>query len=147
MAAPIVVPRPVVRPSMLRSRASRSVVGATASCANPENTTSPMRVSASWFFTNSRTAASAAVSRLGETSVEHMEPDTSSARMIVESEIGTSMLTWGRAAATPSSASAASTSANGTCRFHAARLGAAARISATLECRTACLRRRRCCQT
>ena len=123
------------------------MVGATVSWANPENTTSPMRVSASWFFTKSRTAVSAAVSRLGVTSVEHIEPDTSSARMIVESAIGTSMLTCGRAAATPSSASAPSTSANGTCRFHAARFGAAARISATLEWRTACLRRRRFCQT
>ena len=44
MAAPMVVPRPVVSESMARSSGSRSVVGATASCANPENRTSPILV-------------------------------------------------------------------------------------------------------
>ena len=46
IAAPIVVPRPVVSVSMACSSGSRSVVGATATCANPENSTSPMPTSA-----------------------------------------------------------------------------------------------------
>ena len=45
IAAPIVVPRPVVRESMALIRSSRSVVGSTASWAKPEKTTSPIRVS------------------------------------------------------------------------------------------------------
>ena len=45
MAAPMVVPRPVVSESIARSSGCRSVVGATASWANPENRTRPMLVS------------------------------------------------------------------------------------------------------
>ncbi len=47
MAAPIAVPRPVVTASSSVSRASRSVVGGTASCAKPEKMTKPTFVSSS----------------------------------------------------------------------------------------------------
>ena len=92
-----------------------------------------MLVLESCAWTKSRTAACAAVSRLGSTSVAHIDPDTSSARIRADSETGTSTLTCGRAAARPSAASAASSSATGTCRRQADRRGAAARIRATLE--------------
>ena len=147
IAAPIVVPRPVVSVSIAWSSAARSVVGATATCAKPANSTRPMRVSPSCACTKSRTAVWAAVSRLGSTSVAHIDPETSSARIMAASETGTSTLSRGRAAASPSAARAASSSATGTCRFHAARRGAAARISATLEYRTARRRLRRSCHT
>ena len=46
MAEPMAVPTEVVSPSIAPMRALRSVVGGTASCAAPENTTIPMRVPA-----------------------------------------------------------------------------------------------------
>ena len=145
MAAPIVVPRPVVTASSVLSRSLLFVVGATASWANPENRTSPIFVSSPCVSTNFRTAACAAPSRFGSTSVAHMEPETSSARITVELEIGTSVRTCGRAAATPSSPRLAMTSATGTCRRQR-RLGpTAVRTSATFEWRTAAGFRRRVC--
>ena len=54
---------------------------------------------ASWARTKSRTAACAAESRLGSTSVAHIEPDTSSARITAAPDTGTSVLICGRAAA------------------------------------------------
>jgi hypothetical protein len=92
MAAPMVVPRPVVTASMARTSGSRSVVGATATCAKPENSTRPIRVLGSCVWTKSRTAACAAVSRLGSTSVAHMEPDTSTARISATLEYRTACL-------------------------------------------------------
>ena len=66
IAAPIVVPRPVVRPS-IGAAAARPCwsSGATASWANPEKTTRPILVPSSCVSTNSRTAACAAASRFG----------------------------------------------------------------------------------
>jgi hypothetical protein len=113
IAAPIVVPRPVVTAASSASRASRSVVGGTASCAKPEKMTRPTFVSPSSPSTYRRTAAWAAPSRLGNTSVAHIEPDTSSARMTVALDTGTSARTCGRAAATPSRARLASTRPTG----------------------------------
>ena len=133
IAAPIVVPRPVVTASIADSSSPRSAVGATASCANPEKTTSPTFVSSSCPSTNDRTAACAALSRFGDTSVAHIDPDTSRARMIVALDVGTSARTVGRALASPSSPRAPSTRAMGTCRFHDADPAPAARSSATLE--------------
>jgi hypothetical protein len=147
IAAPIVVPRPVVSPSTARSSASRSWVGATATCANPENTTSPMVVELSCLPMKSRTAFWAAASRLGSTSVAHIEPETSNATITADRETGTSAVTCGRAAASASSPIAARSSANGAWRRHGARRGAAARTSATSENRTAWRRRRRSSHT
>ena len=89
MAAPIVVPRPTVSESTALSRVSRSSVGATATWANPEKTTRPIRVLPSWVLTNWRTASWAAASRFGVTSVEHIDPETSIARMTAELDTGT----------------------------------------------------------
>ncbi len=146
IAAPIVVPRPVVRVSTACRTASRSVVGETATWANPENSTRPMRVSSSCSVTNFRTASWAAPSRLGSTSVAHIEPETSTAMITAPLRTGTSASTCGRAAARPSSDRAASTSAKGACRRQRGECGAAARTRATLEWRTASRRRRLSCQ-
>ena len=132
IAAPIVVPRPVVSVSMACSSAARSVVGATASWANPENTTRPIRVPPSWAWTKSRTAVCAAVSRFGSTSVAHIEPETSRARITAASETGTSS----SAGAGPRPArggEGGQQQRDGDVPPPAARGGAAARISATLE--------------
>ena len=146
IAAPMVVPRPVVTASRVLSRSVLFVVGATASWANPENSTRPILVSSPCVSTNLRTAACAAASRLGSTSVAHIEPETSRARITVELEIGTSALTCGRAAATPRSPRLAMTSATGRCRRQR-RLGpTAVRTRATFEYRTAAGFRRRVCQ-
>ena len=93
IADPIVVPRPVVTASRAARSSSRWIVGATASCANPEKTTRPIFVSPSCPCTNDRTAACAALNRFGRTSVAHIDPDTSSARMIVALDDGTSART------------------------------------------------------
>jgi hypothetical protein len=80
-APPIAVPRPTVRPSIAVRSALRSFVGGTTSSANPEKTTRPIRTSLGCFWTNVRVADCATASRLGSTSFEHMEPETSRARM------------------------------------------------------------------
>ena len=107
------VPRPVVRESIARSSPARSVVGGTVSWANPEKTTSPMRMFGSWARTNVRTAAWAAVNRLGSTSVAHIDPLTSTARITADPDTGTSTLACGRAAARPRQARAPSRNATG----------------------------------
>ena len=62
-------------------------------------------------------------SRLGSTSVRHIEPDSSRARMIVVLPTGTSEVSWGRAAATASTARLASSRATGTWRRQRDRRG------------------------
>ena len=81
MAAPMAVPRPTVRDSIAVTSAFRSVVGGTASSAKPEKTTRAMRTPFGWFSTNARAASCATANRLGRTSVEHIDPETSIARM------------------------------------------------------------------
>ena len=113
MAAPMVVPRPVVRVSMALRTASWSVVGGTASCAKPEKSTRPMRVLSSWAATKARTASCAAVSRLGSTSVAHIEPETSTATMTAALATGTCAWTSGAPRRRPISARLARTRATG----------------------------------
>ena len=79
--------------SIVEMSSERSVVGGTASSANPEKTTRPIRTSSGWSSTNAREASCATTSRLGLTSVEHIEPETSSARMIEVRAYGTSRTT------------------------------------------------------
>ncbi len=133
MAAPMAVPRPVVRESIAATSALRSVVGGTASSANPEKITRPIRAPLGWFSTNVRAASCAAVNRFGSTSVEHIDPETSRARMIDVREYGTFRSTLGRPAANPSATRLASSMATGRCRCHRFRLGSTVRSSATLE--------------
>ncbi len=78
-------------------------------------------------------ASSAAWMRVGSMSVEHMEPDTSIARMIVAWFAGTLSTTTGRPRASTSAATAEANRANGRCRRRREAPGIAARTSDTLE--------------
>lgn len=146
-AAPIAVPRPVASGSSAASRRSPSVVGGTTSAAEPEKTTSPIRVPAGWSPMNERTAACAAASRLGETSVAHIERDTSSARMIDVRDWGTETDAVAGPPPGHTSSTAPSMRATGMCGRHRDRGGRAALTSETLGWATAYLRRRRSCHT
>src|SRR3954451_14527048 len=97
----------------------------------------PIRVPATWFLMNSLAAFCAAVSRFGDTSVAHIEPDTSRVRMIDVLLIEMSRVTCGRAAPIANAAMAVRNSATGTWRRQRDHLGMAWRTSATLENRTA----------
>ena len=85
----------------------------------------------------------ATVSRLGSTSVEHMDPETSIASMIVVELDGTGTVACGRAAPTPSVAKPRSSNRVGMSRVHRVRAGSAARTRAIEVTRTAARRRRR----
>ena len=118
---------------MLSMSSVRSVVGGTASSANPEKMTRPIRILSGWSSTNARVACWATVSRFGLTSVAHIEPETSSARMIDVRATATSRSTCGRPAATPSATRLSSSNAIGRCRCQRVRFGSTERRSATLE--------------
>jgi len=143
IACPIAVPREVVRSGSAASSAAVSVVGGTRRPAIPPKATSPIRAPPGCALMNSAAAFSAAVSRLGCTSVEHIDPDTSSASRIVVELDGTATVACGRAAPSPSTASPSSSRAAGTRRRHRVRPGRAARTSAAEVTRTADRRRRR----
>ena len=85
----------------------------------------------------------ATVSRFGATSVEHMDPETSIASMIVVESEATGTLAWGLAAPMPSVANPSISSTLGISRTHLLRLGSAARTNAIDVTRTAARRRRR----
>ena len=102
-----------------------------------------MRVPLFCARTKSFAAFSAAVSRLGTTSVEHIDPDTSTASRIAEESDGTTTVACGRAAPPASTTRPAASNHSGIRRRHADRCGSAARTSATLDIRTAPRRRRR----
>src|SRR5215218_2164466 len=90
------------------------------------------------------TAASwATVSRLGSTSVEHMDPETSIASTIVVELDGTGTVACGRAAPTPSVAKPTRSNRVGMSRVHLVPGGSAARTRAIEVTRTAARRRRR----
>ena len=93
--------------------------------------------------TADHTIASAAVIRFGFTSVEHMEPDTSSASMIVADDDATGTVACGRAAPTASTPRPSISSAAGMRRRQRERPGRAVRTSAIEVTRTAARRRRR----
>src|ERR1700746_1458853 len=81
-------------------------------------------------------ACSAAVIRFGLTSVEHMEPETSRASMIVADDDGTGTVACGRAAPTASTARPSISSAAGVRRRQRERAGIAVRTSAIEVTRT-----------
>ena len=83
MPWPIAVPRAVDRPVRACSSAPESAVGGTRTPAVPANATRPMRGPPASDLMKALAAFSAAVIRFGLTSVEHMEPETSRASMIV----------------------------------------------------------------
>ena len=80
-----------------------------------------------------RAASCATASRFGWTSVEHIERETSSARMIDVRAYGTLRTTCGRPAANASATRPASNRATGRCRCQRLRRGSTERSSATLE--------------
>ena len=114
VAAPIAVPRAVVRLSMTWISFDLSVVGASTNSANPVKATMPMRVPSTCPSTNARAASWATANRFGLMSVAHIERETSSARMIDVRPRATSTATWGRAVAMASTAMVARNSATGT---------------------------------
>ena len=143
MARPIAVPRPVRRVSIAASSSFLSVVGRTSRPVTPEKVTRPILDPSSCASMKSRAACCAAVSRLGATSVEHIEPDTSIASRIVAWFDGTSTDASGRAAPVARTTRPAANSQTGMRRRHSDRPGSAARTSATVDRRTASRRRRR----
>ena len=130
---PMAVRRPVVRLRIASATSARSAVGTSSTAAKPLNATRPIRVPAGWPSTNAMAAFWAASSRVGSMSVEHMLPETSIARTIVDWLLGTERTTVGRATAMASAATAAATRATGTCRRNRRGEGPAARMSDRLE--------------
>ena len=143
IAEPIAVPRAVVTSSIASISFSVSVVGGTCSPATPAKVTRPILVPPAWDWMNEVAASWATVSRFGSTSVEHMDPDTSIASMIVVELDATGTLACGRAAPTPSVANPSISSRLGISRIQRVRPGSAARTSAIEVTRTAARRRRR----
>src|SRR5512133_3195497 len=125
IAEPIAVPRAVVKLSIASINAFLSVVGGTCRPATPAKATSPILVLPSWDSMKETAASWATVSRLGSTSVEHMDPETSIASMIVVELVGTGTVTCGRAAPTPSVAKPRRSNMVGMSRVHLVRGGSA----------------------
>ena len=143
IACPMAVPREVVSVGSAASSLSVSSVGGTMTPATPAKATSPMRDPPGCALMNAAAASCAAVSRFGETSVEHIDRETSSASRIVVELDGTATVACGRAAPTPSTARPSTSRAAGMRRCQRPRPGSAARTSAAEVTRTAARRRRR----
>ena len=133
MPLPIAVRRPVVRLDRVSRSACWSVVGGWTTAAKPLKATIPICVVALCRLMKSAAAASAASSRLGGMSVEHMLPETSIVRMIVVSFAGKDRIAAGRARATTSEASPRRNRATGRWRRRNDPRGAASRTSDRLE--------------
>ena len=140
MPSPIAVPNEVLSPPSALSSCCVSVVGGTRTKAVSEKTTRPMRGPPAWDLMKALAACSAAVIRFGLTSVEHMEPDTSRASMIVACDDATGTVVCGRAAPTASTARPSVSSAGGKRRRQRERPGMAVRTSAIEVTRTAACR-------
>src|SRR5579859_6943808 len=98
--SPIAVPNEVVSPPSAVSSCCVSVVGGTRTTAVAEKATRPMRGPPDCDLMKALADRSAAVMRFGCTSVEHMDPDTSRASMIVADDDATGTVACGRAAPT-----------------------------------------------
>ena len=133
MPSPMPVLRPVARLSRASISAVRSLVGAWTTSAKLLNATIPNRVVVDWLLMNEAAAVSAACSRLGGMSVEHMLPETSIVRMMVVWFVGTATTATGRAMAKTRAARAATNSANGRWRRSRDDPGSASRTRARLE--------------
>ena len=91
--------------------------------AMPENATRPILVPSCWALMKSRAAFWAAVSRLGATSVEHIDAETSMASRIDAEFDGTGTDACGRAAPVASTTRPAANSQSGIRRRHSDRAG------------------------
>jgi hypothetical protein len=131
-----------VRLRIASSTTSWSTVGGWTSSAKPLKATIPIWAPGCC-STNCSAAASAARRRVGAMSVEHIDPDTSIARMIVIWLVGTLTMAAGRAAATASTPTATTSSAKGTWRRTPDQRATAGRTRARLLYRTPIGRRRR----
>jgi hypothetical protein len=107
----------------------------------------PTRTERGTSSTNRRAAARAASSRLGATSVEVIEPETSVTSRIDARSSGTARVACGFAAATISPASAIASSAIGTWRRQRGATGATLTSSAGLANAAALRPRRRASRT
>ncbi len=143
IASPIAVPREVCSVFIAANNLLVSVVGGTSSAATPANATRPIRVPCACELMKFVAAFSAAVMRFGATSVEHIDPDTSSASMIVVEFVDTASFACGRAAPMPSTARPRISRAAGIRRRHSVRPGSAWRTRTADVTRTAARRRRR----
>ena len=139
---PMAVARCIWKRSIDATTSSRLSVGACTTAAVPANDTTPMRTLRGKPATKVLAASCAATMRLGLTSVARMLPDTSIARMMVCSREGSFSLAIGRALATSSTATAASSSAGGRWRRQPGPAPIACLTSATLASRTAVFLRR-----
>ena len=143
-ASPMAVPSRAWRLSRADLSWPRSVVGLTSVTGSEAKATMPTRTfSGSWSM-NDWADARAASSRVGETSVARMEPETSRVRMTVASSRGTGTIIVGRASPMSSAAMAARYRTGGRWRRHDGRFGAMFDSSARFVKRTAYLLRRRC---
>ena len=125
-----------------------SLVGETTTLADLANETRPTLNSAGSWATNSLAAVWAARIRLGCTSSDIIDSDTSSATITVARSSGSLASVEGRAIANASTSRASSRATAGACRRTLPMPpGATARRSSTLENRTATDRRRRWRQT
>ena len=143
IADPMAVPRAVVSCWIAVTSASVSVVGGTCTPASPAKATSPIFGPPACDFTKAMAACSATVMRLGETSVEHMDAETSIANMMVVELLATGTVACGRAAPTPSTAKPSTNSSTGMRLVHRVRPGSAARTAAIEVTVTVDRRRRR----
>src|SRR4029077_11072542 len=130
---PNAVRRPVVRLRSALISADVSLVGLWTIWANPLNATIPIWVLGPWCSMNAAAAFSAAMSRLGSMSSEHMLPDTSMTRTIVVWLDGTAAIATGRPTAKARAARAVANSTNGRWRRRRAGPGRAAWTSDRLE--------------
>lgn len=143
-ASPIAVPCPVVSRSMAERSSSRSVVGGTATVAEPLNWTRPALKRSGSRSTKASAACWAASNRVGSTSVAPMEADTSNATTTVARSRGTRTSVVGRANPTTSSAIVAQKAAAGMCRRRPGRFGATLSSRSRLVNLTAYRPRLRC---
>src|SRR5947208_530542 len=136
MPSPVAVPNEVVRPPSALISCLVSEVGGTRTTAVPAKATRPIRGPPVWDLTKALVACSAAVIRFGLTSVEHMEPETSRASMIVADDDATGTVACGRAAPIASTARPSVSSATGMRRRQRERPGMAVRTRASEVTRT-----------
>jgi hypothetical protein len=130
--------------SMAAFIASRSVVGATSRLAVPAKATSPRLMPGVSSSVNRLPASLAAVIRFGATSSDTIDSETSITSITTARLRGMRTASVGPAIAVVSSASAAISSAAGTCRHRVDRLGATRSSTSMLANRITRLRRARC---
>ncbi len=124
IASPVAVRSANFRVSIAAFGAARSAVGDTSTVAVPAKATTPRFTPGVSPSMNALPAAWAALSRVGATSVESIDSDTSIANITVARLRGTLCRAVGPANATVSPTRATRNNPVGTCRAHPCRFGA-----------------------